>query len=94
MKNVGRLAPSFSVISASRPAASAVPRITAATVVFLIKAMRVDPSGAIDPRNACGSSTSFSDWPNVSPMERAASAWPAGIVLTPLRSASQTNAAW
>ena len=54
MKKVGRLAPSFSVISARSPAASVVPRTTAATVVFLMSAMSVDPSGAIEPRKACG----------------------------------------
>ena len=77
-----------------RPAASAVPRTTAATVVFLMRAMRVDPSGAMEPRNACGRRTSRRVWAKVRPIARAASAWPAGMVLTPLRRASQTNAAW
>ena len=84
---------SFSMIFDIRPAASATPMI-AATVVFLISAISVEPSGAIAPRNACGRITSRSDWPNVSPIDRAASACPPGTVLMPLRSASQTNAAW
>jgi hypothetical protein len=46
------------------------------------------------PRKACGRRTCESDWVKVSPIERAASACPAGTVLTPLRSASQTKAAW
>ena len=33
------------------------------------------------------------DWPKVSPTARAASAWPVPTLLTPERTASQTNAA-
>ena len=94
MKKTGRLAPSFSVIWASRPADSRVPRMTAATVVFLMSAISTEPRGAMAPRKAWGSSTSVSDWLKLSPIERAASACPVGMVLTPLRRASQTNAAW
>ena len=68
--------------------------MTAATVVFLMRAMSVEPRGAIAPRKAWGRSTSRIDCAKVSPIEREASAWPSGMVLTPLRIASQTNAAW
>ena len=64
--------------------------MTTATVVFFVSAMSALPRGTIAPRNACGRMTSRSDWLNVSPIERAASACPSGIVLTPERSASQT----
>ena len=64
---------SFSMMTFMRFEASATP-MTEATVVFFVRAMRTEPSGAIEPRKACGRITSRSDWPNVSPMERAASA--------------------
>ena len=87
------LAVSFSMIVFISPDASATPMIDA-TVVFLVRAMSTEPSGAMAPRNAWGRITSRSDWPKVSPIERAASAWPAGTVFTPERRASQTKAAW
>ena len=43
-------------------------------------------------RKACGSTTIRSVWVKLSPIERAASAWPNGTVLTPDRRTSQTNA--
>ena len=92
MKTV-TLAVSFSMIVFIRPEASATPMIDA-TVVFLVRAMSTEPSGAMAPRNACGRITSRIDWANVRPMERAASAWPRSTVLTPDRSASHTKAAW
>ena len=64
-----------------------------ATVVFFARAMSVLPSGAIAPRKACGRMISRIVAPNPSPIARAASACPAGTVLTPERSASQTKAA-
>ena len=63
-------------------------------MVFLVSAIRVLPSGATAPRNACGRMTWRSVWVKVRPIERAASAWPVGTVLMPQRSDSQTNAAW
>ena len=63
----------------------------AATVVFLIMAMNTLPIGEIIERNACGRMISRSDRLKVSPIERAASACPIGMVLTPERSDSQTN---
>ena len=63
-------------------------------MVFLVRAISVLPSGVIAPRKACGSTTSRRLWVKVSPTDRAASAWPVGTVLMPLRSDSQTNAAW
>lgn len=47
---------------------------TAATVEFLISAMRVLPRGATAPRNACGKITRRAAVRNGSPMARAASA--------------------
>ena len=43
-------------------------------------------------RNACGSTMIHRVWVKLSPMARAASAWPSGTVLIPDRSTSQTNA--
>ena len=60
---------------------------------FFTMAISTLPSGGTTLRNAWGSTTNCSDWPNVSPMARAASAWPVETALIPLRTASQTNAA-
>ncbi len=92
-RKTATLAVSFSMIVFIRPEASATP-MTEATVVFFVRAMRTDPSGAMAPRKAWGRITSRRLWVKVSPIERAASAWPSGTVFIPLRSASQTNAAW
>ena len=62
-------------------------------MVFLINAIKTDPSGMITARNACGSNTIRRFWLNVNPSERAASAWPSGTVFTPDRSVSHTNEA-
>ena len=62
-------------------------------VVFFDSAMRTLPSGAITARPACGRTMIRRVCAKVSPIARAASAWPAGTVLMPERSASQTNAA-
>ena len=45
-------------------------------MVFLVSAISMLPSGAMAPRNACGSTTWRSVWLKVRPIERAASAWP------------------
>ena len=55
--------------------------------------MKTFTSGCTIVRNACGRITNRSDWVNVKPIERAASACPTGTVLIPPRTASQTNAA-
>ena len=65
----------------------------AATVEFFSSAISVLPSGATEPRNACGRMISPADCMKFRPRARAASAWPSGTVLMPERSASQTNAA-
>src|SRR5690625_7801794 len=65
--------------------------IAEATVVFLIKAMKVLPSGAIEPRKACGRITSRAAGRKERPIARAASAWPTGTVFTPERIDSHTN---
>ena len=80
----------FSIISFISNAASATP-IADAIVVFLVSAISTEPSGAMTARKACGSRTIRRFWPNVSPSDRAASAWPSGIVLTPERTVSQTK---
>src|SRR6266542_2728963 len=49
------------------------------------------PSGATTDRIACGSTTSRKDWLNVRPIARAASACPAGTVLTPERIAASST---
>ena len=49
-------------------------------------------SGGTEARNACGSTTWRITPPKVSPIARAASAWPSGTALMPERIASQTNA--
>ena len=82
----------FSIISFISNAASATP-IADAMVVFFTSAISTEPSGMMTARNACGSNTIRRFCPNVIPSERAASAWPAGTVLTPARTVSQTNAA-
>ena len=82
----------FSIISFISSAASATP-IAEAIVVFLVSAINTEPSGISTARNACGSSMIRRFCPNVSPSERAASAWPTGTVFTPARTVSQTNAA-
>ena len=56
-------------------------------------AMTTLPSGGTTVRSACGMTTSDSVCPKVRPMERAASAWPAGTALMPERIASQTKPA-
>ena len=55
-------------------------------------AMITLPSGGTTVRSACGSTTWARDWVKVSPIERAASAWPGDTALMPDRIASQTNA--
>jgi cell division protein FtsI/penicillin-binding protein 2 len=52
------------------------------------------PRGAMIDRNACGRMIIRSDWVNVSPIERAASACPTPTALMPDRTASQKKAAW
>ena len=74
-------------------AASATP-IVASTVVFLVKAIKVLPSGAMAPRKACGKTMVVMVGRKLSPIARAASACPCGTVLMPLRIASATKAAW
>ena len=63
-----------------------------ASAEFLIIAMMTLPSGTIADFHACGSTTQRRFWVKVRPIERAASAWPAGTALMPVRIASQTNA--
>ena len=65
----------------------------AATVEFLSSAISVLPSGATDPRMACGMMISVADCMKLRPMARAASACPLGTVLMPERNDSATNAA-
>src|SRR5699024_5024586 len=67
--------------------------MAAATVVFLISAMKVFPKGAMAPRKACGMMTSRAVGRKDSPIARAASACPRSTVLTPERSDSHTNEA-
>ena len=55
-------------------------------------AMITLPSGGTDGPERLGQDHLASDWPNVSPIARAASAWPADTELMPERTASQTNA--
>src|SRR5690606_530873 len=59
---------------------------------LLIIATSTLPSGGMTMRTACGSTTRERVWPKVSPIDLAASAWPAGTALMPLRIASHTNA--
>ena len=61
----------------------------AAMDVFFTMAMRTLPSGGMTVRNAWGSTISRSDWPNVRPIARAASAWPGVTPLIPERIASR-----
>ncbi len=72
--------------------ASAKP-IVPTIVEFLVSAMKMLPSGAITARPAWGRMIMVSVCRNDMPIARAASACPAGTVLTPERIASQTNAA-
>ena len=65
----------------------------AATVEFLSRAISVLPSGATEPRKACGRMISVADCMKPKPSARAASAWPIGTVLMPERRDSHTNAA-
>ena len=65
----------------------------AATVVFLISAICTLVSGGTTARTACGRITSVRLCPKPNPRARAASAWPAGTVVIPDRTVSQTNAA-
>ena len=68
------------------------PRSAPATEVFLTRAIRMLISGGITVRRACGRMIRRSTWLNFMPMLRAASAWPAGTLLTPERTASQMKA--
>ena len=84
--------PLLSIISRMRIDTSGT-ETAAATVVFLMSAITVLPSGAIAPRNACGRITSRAASTKGSPIARAASACPTGTVFTPDRRASQKNEA-
>ena len=61
--------------------------------VFLVSATKMLISGGMTVRNAWGRITVPRLWPNVIPIDRAASAWPVATLLMPDRTASQTNAA-
>ncbi len=61
--------------------------------VFLVSAMTTLISGGMTVRTACGRITDPSVCENVSPMLRAASAWPTGTLLMPERIASAKNGA-
>ena len=87
------LAVSFSMIVFIRPRASATPMIDA-TVVFLVRAMSTEPSGAMAPRNAWGRITSRSDWAKVRPIDAGRLGLARGHGVDAERSASQTKAAW
>ena len=80
----------FSIISFISSAASATP-IAEAIVVFFVNAISTEPNGMITARKACGSRMIRRFWLNVSPSDRAASAWPSGTVFTPERTVSHTN---
>ena len=82
-----------SIMRFIRPEASATDA-AAATVVFLVSAITVLPSGVMAPRSAWGRITWRAAGRKPRPMERAASACPSGTVLTPERIASHMNAAW
>src|SRR5699024_6441435 len=71
-----------SIIVLISPEASAT-EAAAATVVFLVSAIRVLPSGVTAPRSACGRTMMRAAGRNERPMARAASAWPSGTVFTP-----------
>jgi hypothetical protein len=92
-KMAGKTSGRNSIIFFMTTAASATP-IAAATVVFLVSATITLPRGAMADLTACGRTTSRRVEPKLSPMALAASTWPAGIVLKPLRTASQTKEAW
>ena len=62
--------------------------------VFFVSAMTTLISGGTTVRKACGSTMCRSVWANVSPIDRAASAWPTPTELMPERTASQKKAAW
>ena len=64
---------------------------TAASEVFLVRAMKTLASGGTTKRNACGRMTCVIVIPNGMPMDRAASAWPSPMPFTPARMASVTN---
>ena len=66
--------------------------IADAIEVFFVSAMKTLASGATTLRSACGRTTKRIDWPNVRPMERAASPWPTPTALMPDRTASATKA--
>ena len=82
----------YSIMVLMRLEVSVATEAAAATVEFLSRAISVLPSGATEPRNACGRMTIDADWKKLRPSERAASACPSGTVLMPLRSDSHTNA--
>ena len=60
----------------------------AASEVFISSAMQMLPIGWITARSACGRITCRRDWPKVSPMARAASAWPTADRVDPGADAS------
>ena len=62
--------------------------------VFFVSAMKTLMSGGTTVRSAWGSTTCRRVCGKVSPIERAASAWPMPTELMPERTASQKNAAW
>jgi len=64
-----------------------------ATELFFVSAMKMLINGGITVRRACGRMMACRVWVKVSPTARAASAWPTPTLLTPERTASQTNAA-
>ena len=73
-----------------RAVASGMPKIEHKEV-FLVRAIRTLASGGTTARNAWGRMTFCIVCAEVRPTERAASAWPSGIELTPARSASHTK---
>ncbi len=75
-----------------RNVASAMPK-PAASDVFLVRAMKHAGQGGTTQRNAWGSRTCVIVMPKGMPIERAASAWPSGMPLTPERMASVTKEA-
>lgn len=59
---------------------------------FLARAIRLEPTGGITDRKACGRTTWDRVWLKLIPRLRAASPCPLGTVLMPERSASQMKA--
>ena len=74
-----------------RAVASSSPN-AAATEVFFSSAISTLASGGTAARNACGRTPARMAPAKVSPIARAASAWPSGTELMPERIASHTNA--